>query len=307
VKLENREQIELLFRDHLEGRGLKAATIKRKNTELNRLLSYLEGIGRTDLREVTSKDIEEYFIYMQEEGYSSSCVITSHAMAADLFRALHKNDLILTNPMARTEMYIKEKSGVKVILSEVEMESFLEAIETATGYGKRDRAMFELMYVTGMRVGEVVALAVEDVDLSHGEVLIRKGKGGKDRIVPIGKTAGLFLNEWISNARKWFDSGEDNSLFLNSKGRALASSAIRHRLKYYLKLSGIDKEGISPHSIRHSCATHLLAGGADIRFVQELLGHESLETTVIYTREVVTGLKRMHKMYHPRENEIYPQ
>lgn len=307
MKTSQKEQIEMLFEDHLEGRGLKRETIKRKSTELKRFLSYLDSIGRRDLREVSAKEIEEYFLFMQEQGFANSTIITSHSMTADLFRALHKNDMILTNPMARTEMYIKEKSGVKVILTEEEMDSFLCSIETATGFGKRDRAMFELMYVTGMRVGEVVKLTVEDVDLSHSEVLIRKGKGDKDRIVPVGQVAGRFLQDWISHARNWFNTGESDSLFLNSKGRPLASTAVRHRLKYYLKQAGIEKEGVSPHSLRHSCATHLLAGGADIRFVQELLGHESLETTVTYTREVVTGLKRMHRMYHPRENEIYPQ
>jgi integrase/recombinase XerD len=297
-----------VFQEHLLSRGLKDETIKRKTLELRRFLSYVRKNLKKDLREVSPEDIEEYFIGLTEKGFSKSTLVTAHSTLGDLFLALHRHDLILKNPMEETDIYIREKSGVKVVLSEAEMDKLLNSIETDTGFGLRDRALFELMYVTGMRIGEMRRLDVEHVDFSQDEVFIVKSKNRKERIVPLGKTAKGFLQKWVKETRAYFlkeVKKDGGALFLSEKGVRISSSLIRSRLKRYLAAAGIEKKGVTPHSFRHSCATHLLAGGADIRFVQELLGHESLETTVVYTREVVTGLKRIHKMHHPRENELY--
>ena len=167
--------------------------------------------------------------------------------------------------------------------------------------------MSELLYVAGLRNSEVVHLDVEDVDFSLNEVLIREGKGNKDRIVPLGQICKRFLWNWVKEARAWFLSSKQDSgaLFINRRGERIASSTVRYLLKRHLQEAGIRKPGVTPHSIRHSCATHLLMHGADIRYVQELLGHDSLDTTVVYTPQIADGLKRMHRMYHPRENELY--
>lgn len=304
------EKARYVFHEHLKSRGLKDTTIKRKMLELKRLLTFFESKGSGDLRDVTESDIEEYFITLKEQGYSASTLITAHSTAGDLFYALYRHELILSNPMDLTDIYIKEKGGIKVILTEEEMEKLLDSIEIRTGFGLRDRAIFELMYVSGIRVGEVVGLDVGDVDFSLDEVMIRQGKGRKDRVVPLGQVCRKFMQRWIKEVRAWFLVGgihDDGALFLNRLGTRASDTLVRHRLKYYLELSGIEKEGVSPHSIRHSCATHLLQNGADIRYVQELLGHESLETTVVYTRQITEGLKKVHRMYHPRENELYPE
>jgi site-specific recombinase XerD len=222
--------------------------------------------------------------------------------------ALSRQEMIISNPMEQTDIYIREKSGIKVILTENEMELFLASIDTSTGYGLRDRALFELMYVTGMRISEVCRLDVGHIDFSLNEVFVKKSKNRKDRIVPLGRVAKRYLEKWVKEIRAYFFKmvkDDPEALFLSGVGLRIAAGTIRYRLNKYLELAGITKREITPHSIRHTCATHLLSGGADIRFVQELLGHESIETTVSYTKGVVAGLKKVHRMHHPRENQLY--
>jgi integrase/recombinase XerD len=303
-----REKARLLFLEYESGRGLTEATVQRKRRELERFFTFLETERPKDLRDVTSVDIEEYVLLLKEKGFAHSTLGTSHSMLTDLFMALTRHELIMSNPMDLTEIIIREKAGAKLIFTEKEMEAFLDGIETVTGYGQRDRSLFELMYVSGMRVGEVVRLNVEDVDFSTNEVMIREGKGRKDRIVPLGKVAKSYLEKWIKVKRAHFlkeVANDGGALFLNENGGRISKSLVRCRMKHYLKACGIDKPGLSPHSIRHSVATHLLSNGADIIYVAELLGHESLVTTQIYTRQIVEGLKKTHKMYHPRENQLY--
>ena len=302
------DKAKFVINSYLAAKGLKEETIKRKTLEVKRFLTYVDMSLKKDLRDVTPDDIEEYFIRITEKGYAKSTLITAHSTLGDLFMALSRKEMILTNPMEQTDIYIREKAGVKVILTEKEMELFLNSIDTAAGFGLRDRALFELMYVTGMRIGEVCRLDVAHIDFSLNEVFIEKSKYRKDRIVPLGRMAKRFLKKWVKEVRTYFLKKVENdpgALFLSEKGARMPASSIRYRLKRCLKIAGITKQGISPHSLRHTCATHLLTGGADIRFVQELLGHESIETTVSYTKGVVSGLKKVHKMYHPRENQLY--
>jgi integrase/recombinase XerD len=296
-----------LLKEHYVSRGLTQGTVDRKLAEFYRFGAYMSsGSEAKDLRELTDKDLENYLLFLKAKGFSPSTQIHARTLLKDLFYTLMLNELILTNPCDLLDVCIREVAGVKVILSIAEMKKLLESIPTHTGYGFRDRCIFELLYMTGMRLGELLNLNVDDVDFSQEEVLIRQGKGRKDRIVPLGKVVKEYLLRWTQEMRGWFVKGKDPGLlFLNSKGGRLAKSNVGQHLRCYLKGAGITKEGVSPHSFRHSCATHLLLNGADVRYVQELLGHESVETTVEYTKGVVENLKKMHKMYHPRENELY--
>lgn len=152
---------------------------------------------------------------------------------------------------------------------------------------------------------EAVNPDLSDIDLQQGELLIRRGKGCKDRIVPVGKAASRFCSLRIKKAREWFVSADNPStLFLNQQGGRLATSTVRSRMKIHLKAAGLENLGITPHSLRHSYATHLLEAGADIRYVQELLGHETVETTVLYTKNLISRIRKVHRQYHPRENEL---
>jgi integrase/recombinase XerD len=300
-----REKARIVFVEYLMGKGLCAQTIVRKKVELERFLKSFEN---RDLRDIRENEIEEYFLDLHRRGFANSTFVTARSTVTDLFMSLYRNELILANPMDLTEIVTRQNPKAKVILTEEEMARFLDSIETETGYGLRDRAIFEIMYGSGLRIGEVVALNVADADLSVNEVFIRQGKGRKDRIVPLGEVSKKYLAEWVKERRQAFlkDVAEDpGALFLSIRGVRISGSAIRFMLVRYLNQSGIKKKGITPHSFRHSCATHLLERGADIIFVAELLGHESLETTCVYTREIVQGLKKTHRMYHARENQLY--
>ena len=156
--------------------------------------------------------------------------------------------------------------------------------------------------------GSSIRLDVADVDFAQDQVFIKCSKGRKDRVVPLGRVAKEYLLSWVNKARAWFSVSEiESAMFLNQHGRRMPRSNVKALLGKYMRAAGISRKRLSLHSIRHSCATHLLENGADIRYVQELLGHESIETTAAYAQGVAQGLKKMHKMYHPRENELYPE
>lgn len=298
-------EVKTLLEDYLKGRGLSEHTVRRRLVEFTRFEKWCAKNHLTDYRETQSKDIEAYFLYLREKPYSRTTMEASRSMLKELFLVLKDTGRILENPMKRTEVYIREKNGVKELLDEQEVKQFLEAISPKLGEGLRDRALFELLYVTAMRIGEVYQLNVEDIDFSSDEVLIRAGKNRKERVVPLGRVAKEYLTQWVQTARSWFLTGTDESaLFLSRRGVRLPQSTIRGRMKLYLKKADIYRPGITVHSLRHSAASHMLGHGADVRYVQELLGHESIETTVLYTHQVIEQLKKTHRMYHPRENEL---
>ncbi|MCC6131766.1 MAG: tyrosine-type recombinase/integrase [Acidobacteria bacterium] len=298
----------LLFAEYESSRGLSDQTKARKTTEIKRFLRYLSDHEIQDIREVRAPHLEAFILELKEKDFAPSTIRTAHSMLVDLFAALARSGRILSNPVDLVEITLSEPAGVKAVFSREEIRAFLESISTHTGFGVRDRAIFELMYVTGMRLGEVARLELGDADFSLDEVFIRSGKGRKDRVVPLGRKAKEYLSAWAHKARTWFSASEaERAMFLNQDGRRIPASSIRFRFHRYLKAAGIERPGLTPHSIRHSCATHLLENGADIRYVQELLGHESIETTADYTRGVAEGLKKMHRTHHPRENELYPE
>jgi integrase/recombinase XerD len=301
-------QLREIFATDVAGRGLKEKTIRRQRTELERFIRYLDEETVLDVRDISRESLEDYFLHLQSTGLSKSSLIISKTVVMRCFTLLYRLGHLLKNPSRGLEFIIREQSGIKEIMSVDEVKEFLESIETVSGYGLRDRTMFELMYVTGMRIGEIEKLDIEDVDVSAGEVMIREGKWDKDRIVPLGRTVKGFLTKWLKRVRKWFvNTDKEKALFTTKNGGRMPSGSIRRLFKRYLKEVGLWRANLTPHSLRHSCATHLLNNGADIRYVQELLGHESLDTTVAYTRQTVDGLKKSHRMYHPRENELYEE
>ena len=158
------------------------------------------------------------------------------------------------------------------------------------------------MYSSALRVSEVSKLDIADLDFNERMVIVRGGKWGKDRVEPVSEVAIKFLKLYVSARQE-----ASGPLFLSEGRRRLGGAAINRRVKEHLKAQGIYRRGLSAHSFRHATATHLLAHGADLRYVQELLGHESIETTVIYTHELVENMKRIYKSYHARENELYEE
>ncbi|MDY6824463.1 MAG: tyrosine-type recombinase/integrase, partial [Thermodesulfobacteriota bacterium] len=164
----------------------------------------------------------------------------------------------------------------------------------------RDRAIMEVLYATGIRLNELLSLAIYHVDLKERVLYIRKGKGGKQRVVPLGRQAAAFVKEYLENIRPYYAKKhpKERRLFLLNTGRAMTPAGVRGLLLAYRRQAGI-KTSASPHTLRRTCATHLLANGADIRYIQELLGHRSLKTTQAYTRIMPRDVKQVHDRTHP--------
>jgi site-specific recombinase XerD len=213
------------------------------------------------------------------------------------------NELILENPFRKVDIRIKIEEKRRIIMTPEEMAEFLDSITLDQPLGLRDRTIFELMYSSGLRISDVAKIDREDVNLKEGTILIRQGKGKKDRVIPVHTVAMKFLTLFLTESRL-----KQGPLFYSIYKQArLGSSSINNRFIYWLKKAGLYRCNLSSHCIRHSTAVHLLAGGADLRYVQELLGHESIETTVLYTHELLDNLKKVYKSYHPRENEYFKE
>jgi integrase/recombinase XerD len=296
---------EILFRKELKARGYKENTIRGKISYLTSFWLYLESGGEDkDLRDITRDDLLTFIDFLRDSvsprtgrPYSQRTLTSILVAVRLLFSILCQGGKILTNPARDIRLKQKGQSDEKEIFTEDEITRFLESVEVGRRLGLRDRSMFELMYSSGLRASEVCALKMKDIDFAERILRIRKGKFSKDRTVPISEVAALFLKK--STARK---KDREAPVFLSKFGGHLQASAINMRLRGYFKGSEFENKGFSAHSFRHTCATHLLDGGADLRYVQELLGHESIETTVVYTHQMTEGLKKVYKSYHPREN-----
>jgi site-specific recombinase XerD len=191
------------------------------------------------------------------------------------------------------------RNRLRAVFSEAQIAQFLDSIDIHAPLGLRDRALFELMYSSGLRSGEVVKLDRGDLELGQRMLLVRDAKWSKDRVVPVNEVAAAFLALYLPESS---DAGQP--LFAGPNGR-MSAAYLRDRFHLHLAEAGLLGKGFTPHSIRHASATHLLAHGADLRYVQELLGHESIETTVLYTNELLENLKCIYRRFHPRENELY--
>jgi integrase/recombinase XerD len=221
------------------------------------------------------------------------------APVKSFFRWLTREHYILFNPASELQLPRRQRSLPRAILSVTEIANLLSQTDINDPYGIRDRAIMEVLYSTGIRRMEVVNLKLHDVDFSLGTVFIYQGKGQKDRVVPIGDRALAWVKKYQDNVRPELMIGEDDyTLFLNQYGEKMSMDALSRRVRVYMKAADIDKPG-SCHLFRHSMATHMLENGADIRYIQELLGHAKLDTTQIYTQVSIKKLKAIHEATHP--------
>ncbi|HEQ72439.1 MAG TPA: hypothetical protein ENN69_08110 [Spirochaetia bacterium] len=298
-----------LYAATLRSRGVSADTRSLRVRHAQAFLDHLrERTGKRDLREVTARDVMAYVGDLRDRiskttGRGLSPVTQSMMAFAvkDLFNALYAADLLLSNPCQSLALKMKKQGLKRAVLTEEEAARVLDGITPDDPVGIRDRALFELLYSSGLRIGEALRLTAADIDFDNRMVLLRRGKGGKDRVVPVSTTAAAFLKLHLSVSGRE-DGGK--RVFTGVLGN-LTSSTVNERFKKLAKKAGVMKKRLSVHSIRHSTATHLLEHGADLRYVQELLGHETIETTAIYTHCVIETLKRIYKTHHPRENGSY--
>ena len=292
------EYLDLFLNYLLVEKGLTKNTIEAYSRDLAAYLDFLAERGRVDPAKVTALDVAEHVTRLKDAGLAPR----SRARALSAIRMFHRflqiENYADKNPTAIIEAP-KTVSRLPEVLSGREVERLLA---TANGDGVqevRDRAMLELLYATGVRVSELVALKLRDVNVAAG-YLLTMGKGEKERLVPIGESARKAVSEYLAVTRTILDrKGDSEYLFLSRLGGKMSRQAFWNIIKKRSLAAGI-KKNISPHTLRHSFATHLLENGADLRSVQIMLGHADLSSTQIYTHVTRERLKRLHEQFHPR-------
>jgi integrase/recombinase XerC len=247
--------------------------------------------------------VRAYLASLNEKQYSKATTARKLATLRSFYKFLIKRNQLDSNPVTAVRTPKQEKKLPRFLEYE-EIKKLLETPPMDNWLGARDRAILETLYSTGMRVSELVALNMNDIDFL-GEVVHIRGKGKKERIAPISSSALQVVQHYMElrNKRAQGNSNFDSKvLFVNKHGQRLSARSVRRKMDKYLKMSGLDSS-ISPHTLRHSFATHMLNNGADLRSVQELLGHQSLSTTQVYTHLTTRKLKEVYEKAHPRETE----
>lgn len=282
-------------------RNASEFTIKSYREDLVTLANYLdESLGampRPD--QITPMDLRTFVAALHEAEYAKSSVARKLASLRSYFRFCQREKLCDSNP-AKPLRNPRRERKLPHFLATKEIGKLLNAPPRDDPMGRRDRAIFETLYSAGLRVSELVGINMADLDLVEGIVRVR-GKGKKERLAPLGSFAIRALKHWLRHHQFKGSAAEAKNppVFLNKFGKRITTRSIGRMVEKYLKLTGLDLR-TSPHTLRHSFATHLLDSGADIRSVQELLGHKSLVTTQIYTHVSTAGLKAVYEKAHPR-------
>ena len=283
-------------------RGLAANTLEAYGRDLNDLAAALAAQKIEDADAVTTPLVLNHLVRLSKRGLSARSQARHFTAMRQLFRFLVKERVLREDPVVDIELPRPSRS-LPVFLDVHEVEALLGGPDLGTPRGLRDKAMFEVLYGSGLRVTELVNLQRDEVDLERGFLIVR-GKGDKERVVPLGAPAIEAISEYTKHARHTFGRGdhvalEATALFLGPSGGPLTRQGFWKLLKRYARDAGIRKE-ISPHKLRHSFATHLVERGADLRAVQAMLGHADLSTTEIYTHVNRERLKRIYATHHPR-------
>lgn len=276
-------------------KGLAENSIYAYESDLVNFLNFLEEKG-VKLTQVNEDILFLFFLSLKQKGISNKTLSRILSAIRGFFDFLLSENVMENNP-ARLFDGPKYSRTLPDVLTKEEVFRLIESPDLNTKYGFRDKTMLELMYGSGLRVSELCDLILFDIDFEGGFLRIT-GKGDKQRVVPVHIQGLKLLEEYIENIRPKFSPKTDN-VFLNRFGRPISRQAIWKIIKYYAKKAGITKN-ISPHTLRHCFATHLLEGGADLRSVQILLGHSDISTTEIYTHIQTSTILEMHKKYHPR-------
>ncbi|WP_022854076.1 site-specific tyrosine recombinase XerD [Thermodesulfatator atlanticus] len=281
-------------------KGYSAKTIEAYAADLNDFIAFLEEQGLSRIEEAKAPHVLLYLAKLREKGLSAETVARRLSALRNFFRYLVLEHGLSESPFELIEGP-KLSRKLPIVLSRQEVERLLNAPDLKTPIGLRDKAMLEVLYATGLRVSELIGLKMFDVNLEVGFVRVL-GKGEKERLVPLGEVAKDALKTYLARGRpKLLAKRLDEAhIFLNRRGRPLTRQRFWQIIKAYAAKSGLNPKEISPHVLRHSFATHLLEGGADLRTVQMMLGHASLSTTQIYTHVQVETLRKVHEKYHPR-------
>jgi integrase/recombinase XerD len=291
-------------------KGRSANTLAAYRRDLAAYTEFLSGRGLAPSA-VTESVVEDYLAFLRAAGRAPASVARALVSVRSLHRFLEDEGQMATNPAEEIQRP-KVPSGLPKALSEAEVGALLGAVTGDDAAARRDRAILEVLYGCGLRVSELVGLSLADLDLGS-RVLRAFGKGAKERLVPVGRLACEALGAWISPRgrermvpERWARRGDAEAVFLNTRGGRLSRQGAWGIVRRYGQAVGLDDK-LSPHVLRHSCATHMLDHGADIRVVQELLGHASISTTQVYTKVSATRLRQIYEEAHPRAKRGRPE
>ena len=293
------------YLEHLRVRHYSPQTVYTRSKMLRPFRSFCEQAGLTQARQVTRAVIFNYqsylYHYRKKDGEPLAVETQNHSLSivAGFFGWLTKQSLLLYNPASDLEYGRTSRRLPHALLSPAEIESVLNVPDLAKPTGLRNRAALEVLYSTGMRRAELCQLNQGDVDFDRGFVWIEQGKGGKDRVIPIGARALQWLEKYLLEARPLLCSAvTERAVFVNTKGVRVNPNRLGSQVRYIFRSAGITRRG-SCHLFRHTMATQLLEAGCDIRHIQEMLGHSNLESTKLYTHVTISHLKAMHERFHP--------
>lgn len=296
------------YQEHLRILKQSEKTIEAYTQHINCFLEWIIAKGINDLREITYEHLREYqLILMNELGkrYSINTIHLKLRSIKQFFAYLEKGEVLLYNPAEKMFLPSLGDRLPRVILTEKEMEKLLLTPNTGTFAGIRDRALLELLYSTGIRREECSNLKVYDVDYKGGYLRVNKGKGGKDRILPLGKKACDWIKEYVLKVRPHYTrkNPDERNLFTNTSGKALSNQSIGLIVKRHARRAKIGKP-VTVHAIRRSFATHMLKNEANPMYIQRILGHSGLGVLKKYIKVAGIDLKKTHKKTHPRELSV---
>ncbi|MCL6639034.1 MAG: site-specific tyrosine recombinase XerD [Firmicutes bacterium] len=293
------EKILAEFMDYLSvERGLAVNTLASYRFDLEGYLSFCRKQNVTEIGQAGRNTAMAYLFHLQVEGRLPTTISRRLAALKAFYRYLFREGIINEDPLAGLESP-RPAQKLPRVLSVAEVDALLAQPRISKPAGLRDKAMLELLYATGVRVSELVSLNREHINLENGFIRCF-GKGAKERMVPVGEIAGRFLREYLARGRnKLTREGNTEALFVNRHGSRLTRQGFWKIIKKYARLAGISRE-ITPHTLRHSFATHLLENGADLRSVQEMLGHADISTTQIYTHMTGKRIREVYDRTHPR-------
>jgi len=276
-------------------KGLSSNTIEAYRRDITAFMEFIQPLGIASFSEVETSHFLEFLAHFKEKGYASATLCRMVIALKVLFRFLTRESHIPTN----SAFYLRTPKLWQLIpevLTYEEIEQLLKQPDAATPLGARDKAILEILYASGLRVSEVCSLDICSVDDTFVRVL---GKGKKERLIPVGEEAIAAIDDYLQHHRSNYDSRRQQALFVNRSGNRIDRIAVWKMIKRYAKLAGITKN-ISPHTLRHSFATHLLDNGADLRVIQEMLGHANISSTDRYTHVSRSHLQEAFQKFHPR-------
>jgi integrase/recombinase XerD len=280
-----------------EDKNASESTVNSYQRDLKKLNNYLVEHGVEDVQSITSTNLNSYILYLERQGLSTATVSRNVASMKAFFHYARRKHQIEEDPSEAVKAPHIEKKAPE-ILSMEETARLLEQPAGSSPKQLRDKAMLELLYATGMRVSELISLKTEEINLPLGYVICRDGE--KERVIPFGKNAKKALDGYLKKGRETLLKGQESEyLFVNCSGHPMSRQGFWKLLKQYAASAGITAD-ITPHTLRHSFAVHLLQNGADLRSVQEMLGHSDIATTQIYLNQNVERVRGVYQAAHPR-------